>query len=157
TAAAQAWAQTPSPLQEWQYSGGIVLARLFEPDLPKWRTVLGVGAELQPVYDGARAYQVSGGPVFNIQYRDVAFISSGEGLGFNFLRGDHFQVGIVLTYAVGRKETDDLTTLQGMENISAAPVAKAYGSWVVSRRFPLILRVAARQFIGGAQGAVADA
>src|SRR5579871_2966471 len=24
-------AQTPSPLQEWQYSGGIVLARLFEP------------------------------------------------------------------------------------------------------------------------------
>jgi hypothetical protein len=35
-------AQTPSPLQEWQYSGGIILARLFEPDLPRFRTVLGL-------------------------------------------------------------------------------------------------------------------
>lgn len=28
-------AQTPSPLQEWQYSGGIILARLFELNLPQ--------------------------------------------------------------------------------------------------------------------------
>lgn len=56
-------AQTPSPLQEWQYSGGIILARLFQPDLPEWRRVLGVASEVQPVYDGARAYRVSGGPV----------------------------------------------------------------------------------------------
>jgi outer membrane scaffolding protein for murein synthesis (MipA/OmpV family) len=35
-------------------------------------------------------------------------------------------------------------------------VAKLFGSWVVSKRFPLILRVDARQFIGGAQGAVGD-
>src|SRR5450631_3661221 len=34
-------AQTPSPLQEWQYSGGIILARLFEPDLPRVRVCLG--------------------------------------------------------------------------------------------------------------------
>ena len=73
-------AQTPSPLQEWQYSGGIILARLFPPDLPKWRTVLGLASEVQPVYDGARAYRVSGGPVINIHYRDVAFFSVGEGL-----------------------------------------------------------------------------
>ena len=44
-------AQTPSPLQEWQYSGGIILARLFQPDLPTWRTVLGLAAEAQPVYE----------------------------------------------------------------------------------------------------------
>ncbi|MFZ8528467.1 hypothetical protein ACO1NJ_14185, partial [Staphylococcus aureus] len=53
-----AFAQTPSPLQEWQYSGGVILARLFEPNLPKWRTILGVASEVQPVYDGARAYRV---------------------------------------------------------------------------------------------------
>src|SRR6266436_7274895 len=77
-------AQTPSPLQEWQYSGGIILARLFQPDLPGWRRVLGVASEVQPVYDGARAYRVSGGPVINIYYRDIAFLSTWEGLGFNF-------------------------------------------------------------------------
>src|ERR1700676_5749828 len=74
-------AQTPSPLQEWQYSGGIILARLFEPDLPRFRTILGLAAEVQPVYDGSRAYRLEGGPVINIHYRDIAFISRGGGLG----------------------------------------------------------------------------
>jgi outer membrane scaffolding protein for murein synthesis (MipA/OmpV family) len=153
----RALAQTPSPLQEWQYSGGIILARLFEPDLPTWRTILGVGAELQPVYDGARADRVSGGPVINIHYRDVAFLSTGEGLGFNFLRGDHYQVGVGVTYDLGRKEKDDLTNLRGMGDIPAAPVGKLYGTWVLSKKFPLILRASARQFVGGAEGAVGDA
>lgn len=149
-------AQTPSPLQEWQYSGGVILARLFEPDLPRWRTVLGAAAEVQPVYDGARAYRLSGGPVINIHYRDVAFLSSGEGLGFNFVRSDHVQIGMGVTYDLGRREKDDLTNLHGMGDIPAAPVAKLYGSWVLARKFPLILRVAARQYMGGDQGAVAD-
>src|ERR1700682_2221465 len=78
-------AQTPSPLQEWQYSGGIILARLFEPDLPRYRTILGLAAEVQPVYDGSRAYRVEGGPVINIHYLDIAFISTGEGVGYNVL------------------------------------------------------------------------
>jgi hypothetical protein len=33
-AARTAYAQTPSPMLEWQYSGGIILARLFETNLP---------------------------------------------------------------------------------------------------------------------------
>ncbi len=152
-----ACAQTPSPLQEWQYSGGIILARLFEPNLPEWRSVVGAAAEVQPVYDGSHAYRLSGGPDFLFYYRDVAFISSGEGIGYNFLRGDHYQFGLGLTYDLGRKEKDDLTNLQGMGDIKAAPVGKLYGSVVLSRKFPLILRVDARQFIGGAQGAVGDA
>jgi outer membrane scaffolding protein for murein synthesis (MipA/OmpV family) len=152
-----ALAQTPSPLQEWQYSGGIILARLFGPDLPKWRVVLGTAAEVQPVYDGSRAYRVEGGPVVNIHYRDIAYLSSGEGIGFNFLRGDHYQVGVGVTYDFGRRERDDFANLHGMGDISAAPVGKLYASWVLSRKFPLILRVDARQFMGGAEGAVGDA
>jgi outer membrane scaffolding protein for murein synthesis (MipA/OmpV family) len=149
-------AQTPSPLQEWQYSGGIILARLFEPNLPTFRTVLGLATEVQPVYDGARALQAQGGPVINIHYQDIAYISTGEGIGYNFLRGDHFQFGAGMTYDFGRKMKDDLTNLRGMGDIGAAPVAKLYGTYVLSKKFPLILRVDARQFIGGAQGAVGD-
>jgi outer membrane scaffolding protein for murein synthesis (MipA/OmpV family) len=149
-------AQTPSPLQEWQYSGGIILARLFEPDLPRFRTILGLSAELQPAYDGSRAYRVQGGPDINVYYRDIAFINSGDGIGFNFLRGDHYQVGVSMTYDLGRQVTQDYANLHGMGDISAAPVGKLYGTWVLSRKFPLILRVDARQFIGGAQGAVGD-
>lgn len=150
-------AQTPSPLQEWQYSGGIILARLFEPNLPQWRIVAGLGGDVQPVYDGARALRVNGGPVLDVRYRDIAFFSTGEGLGYNLLRGDHYQMGVGLTYDLGRRMSADLTNLHGMGNIAPAPVAKLYGSVVLSRKFPLILRLAARQFAGGAQGAVGDA
>ena len=150
-------AQTPSPLQEWQYSGGIILARLFEPNLPRWRTVLGIASEVQPVYSGASAYRLSGGPDVLIYYRDIAFISTGEGVGYNYLRGDHYQFGGGVTYDLGRQEKDDLINLHGMGDIPAAPVVKLYGSVVLSKKFPLILRVDARQFIGGAQGAVGDA
>ncbi|MGH8137196.1 MAG: MipA/OmpV family protein [Steroidobacteraceae bacterium] len=152
-----ALAQTPSPLQEWQYSGGVILSRLFEPNPPKWRVITGIAAEAQPVYDGSRASKLQGGPVINIQYRDIAFATTGDGIGYNFLHGDHYQVGIGMTYDFGRREKDDYANLHGMGDISAAPVGKLFASWVLSRKFPMILRVDARQFMGGAQGLVGDA
>jgi outer membrane scaffolding protein for murein synthesis (MipA/OmpV family) len=152
-----AQAQTQSPLQEWQYSGGIILARLFEPNLPEWRDVVGAAGEVQPAYDGARAYKVSEGPVINIYYRDIAYFSTGEGLGYNFLRGDHYQIGVGVTYDLGREQSLDGANLNGMGDIKAAPAGKLYGSWVLSKKFPLILRVTARQYIGGAEGAVGNA
>jgi len=149
-------AQTPSPLQEWQYSGGIILARLFQPDLPTYRTIVGLAADYQPAYDGSRAYHIEGGPVLNAYYKDAAFISTGDGIGYNFLRGDHYQIGASVTYDLGRKMTLDYANLHGMGNISAAPVGKVYATWVISKKLPLILRVSARQFIGGTQGAIGD-
>jgi outer membrane scaffolding protein for murein synthesis (MipA/OmpV family) len=151
-----ALAQTPSPMQEWQYSGGIILARLFQPDLPEYRTILGLAATGQPVYDGSRAYHVEGGPVFNLYYRDVAYISTGDGIGFNFLHGDHYQVGVAATYDLGRRMSLDYANLHGMGDLSPAPVGKVYATWVISRYLPLILRVDARQYVGGADGAVGD-
>ncbi|MGH9560758.1 MAG: MipA/OmpV family protein, partial [Terracidiphilus sp.] len=148
--------QTPSPLQEWQYSGGVILARLFQPNLPDWRVILGTAAEVQPVYAGSQAYRLQGGPVVNIWYRDIAFVTTGEGIGYNFLRGDHYYLGAGVTYDFGRRERDDYTNLRGMGDIASAPVAKLFGSYVLSKKFPLILRVDARQLIGGANGAVGD-
>ncbi|HEY3808429.1 MAG TPA: MipA/OmpV family protein [Steroidobacteraceae bacterium] len=151
-----AGAQTPSPLQEWQYSGGIILARLFDPDLPEFRRIVGVAAEAQPAYDGSRAYRIEGGPNVNIYYRDAAYISTGDGIGYNFLRGSHYQVGVALSYDMGRTMSQDYANLHGMGNIGVAPVGKLYATWVISKKLPLILRVDARQFMGGAQGAVGD-
>ena len=151
-----AGAQTPSPMQEWQYSGGIILSRLFEPSLPEWRDILGLAAEAQPAYAGAHAYRVRGGPVIDIQYSDIAFASTGDGIGYNFLRGDHYRVGAAVAYDFGRRERDDYANLRGMGDISAAPVAKLFGTFVLSKKFPLILRVDARQILGGANGTVGD-
>ena len=70
--------------------------------------VLGAAADTQPVYAGADAYRVQGGPVIDIEYRDIAFLSTGDGLGVNFLRGDHYRVGAAIAYDRGRLERDDL-------------------------------------------------
>jgi outer membrane scaffolding protein for murein synthesis (MipA/OmpV family) len=149
-------AQTPSPLTEWQYSAGIPLEELFEPTRPQWRVVLGAAAAVQPVYSGARAYRVLGGPVINIRYKDLAFVSLGEGLGVNIARGEQYHVGIALGYDLGRRVSQDRVNLRGLGNISVAPSVKLFGSWVVSKAFPLVIQADVRQIVGGADGALGD-
>lgn len=151
-----AWSQTPSPLQEWQYSGGIILQQLFEPNLPDWRVVLGVAAEDEPVYPGARATRVEGGPVVNIRYRDLAFFSIGEGLGVNILRGRYYRVGVAVGVDRGRRVPDDYSNLHGLGDIAIAPYLKLFGSYVVSKDFPMVIQTDVRQLFGGAAGALGD-
>jgi outer membrane scaffolding protein for murein synthesis (MipA/OmpV family) len=148
--------QTPSPLQEWQYSSGIVLERLFEPNLPDWRVVLGAGAEARPLYDGSALSRVQGGPVINIRYNDIAFVSVGEGVGVNVLRGENYRAGVVLGYDLGRRVEDDIGHLHGLGDIGRAPVVKLFVSYAISKEFPLVLRGDVRQIIGGADGMLAD-
>jgi len=151
-----ALSQTPSPLQEWQYSSGIALEKLFEPKLPQWRVVLGAGAEARPLYDGSELSRVQGGPVINIRYDDIAFVSVGEGVGVNVLRGENYRAGVVLGYDLGRRVEDDLGHLRGLGDIERAPVVKLFVSYAISKEFPLVLRGDVRQIIGGADGMVAD-
>jgi outer membrane scaffolding protein for murein synthesis (MipA/OmpV family) len=151
-----AWSQTPSPLQEWQYSGGIILQQLFEPNLPDWQAVLGLATATEPVYQGARAYRARVGPVINIRYKDLAFYSVGEGLGINFLRGRYYRVGVSVGYDLGRRVPDDYPNLHGLGDIAWAPYVKLFGSYVLSKDFPMVIQVDVRQIMGGASGAVGD-
>jgi outer membrane scaffolding protein for murein synthesis (MipA/OmpV family) len=148
--------QTPSPLQEWQYSGGLILAQLFEPNPPKWRTVLGLSAQVAPLYDGSKPYRVEGGPVIDVRYYNTAFVSIGEGIGVNILHGDHYRAGVALGYDLGRDVSDYTSHLHGLGDIQPAPFVKVFGEVVLAKKFPLVLRVDARQFVGGADGAVGD-
>src|SRR5437868_14690494 len=60
--AAGVQAQTPSSLSEWQYSVGVPLERLYEPEIPTWQVVVGVAGAVRPFYDGAQRYHFLGGP-----------------------------------------------------------------------------------------------
>ena len=153
-----AFSQTPAPLQEWQYSAGIVLVKMFEPTLPDWRVQVGLAAEETPLYEGARAFHTLIGPVIDVRYRDIAFASVGEGLGVNLVRGENYRAGIALGYDLGRRESKDLDHLKGLGNIEVAPVAKIFGSYVISKEFPLVLRADVRRYVGGrsAEGWVGD-
>ena len=151
-----AFSQTPSPLQEWQYPGGTILEKLYEPNLQDWRVVLGAAVAAMPRYDGARSYRESPAPVIVILYRDIAFASVGEGLGVNLLRGTNYSAGVSIGYDLGRPMSDEYQHLHGLGDISAAPVVKLFGSYVISKEFPLILRVDARRIVGGANGLLGD-
>ncbi len=149
-------AQTPSPLQEWQYSGGVALEKMFEPELPDWRVVIGAAVEHKPLYDGGELTRTIGGPVINVRYKDFWFASVGEGIGFNLWSGEHYRAGLALTYDLGRYVHDDVTHLHGLGDLKIAPAPKAFVSYVISKSFPLVVRADVRQIVGGADGVVAD-
>jgi outer membrane scaffolding protein for murein synthesis (MipA/OmpV family) len=149
-------AQTPSPLQEWQYENGIVLEKLFAGKMPTWQRVVGVSVATQPTYPGSKAYEVEGGPVFDIRYKDIAFFSVGEGLGVNLLRGKQFRAGVALGFDRGRHVSDDYPRLHGLADIGNAPTLKAFASAVISKRFPAVVRVDIRQILAGSEGWVGD-
>jgi outer membrane scaffolding protein for murein synthesis (MipA/OmpV family) len=154
-AGGQAQAQTPSPIAEWQYSSGIELQKRFEPDHPasNWRGTVGASVATQPSYLGSDHYDITGGPNFDIRYKDVAFLSTGEGLGVNLLFTDHFRLGAALGYDLGRHEDDD-RRLRGMGNISSAVVPRLFAAMVL---FPVTFRLDIRKGIGGNKGIIGDA
>jgi outer membrane scaffolding protein for murein synthesis (MipA/OmpV family) len=151
-----ACAQTPSPIQEWQYPGGIELERLFAQEIPEWDRILGLAASVQPVYSGASRYRASEGPVINIRYRDRVFFSTGEGLGADFLQGKHYRVSLSVGVDLGRREEWDISQLRGLGDIPRAPFFKLSSSYVISRRLPIILRADIRKIAGGSAGLVGD-
>ena len=151
-----ACAQTPSPLQEWQYPGGIELERLFAQEIPEWDRILGLAASVQPVYSGSSRYRASEGPVINIRYRDRVFFSTGEGLGVDFLQGKHYRVSLSVGLDLGRREESDIAQLRGLGDIPRAPFFKLSSSYVISRRLPIILRADIRKIAGGSAGLVGD-
>lgn len=149
-------AQTPSPMQEWQYSGGIALENLFLPSTPEWDVILGIAASTKPAYSGASQYEAAGGPVINIRYRNRVFLSSGEGLGVDVLQGKQYRVSLSLGLDLGRRMAWHYETLHGLGDIPRAPFAKLAGTYVISKRLPILLRADIRKIAGGAAGLEGD-
>ena len=152
--ASAAQAQTPSPLGEWQYSAGIVLKQRFDTEHPKWEELLGFGGEFEPRFEGSDTYHFQPGPTIDIRYRNLAFLSTGEGLGVNLLRGMNYRAGLALTYDLGRDEGTNLARLHGIQDISASPELKFFGEYVF---FPVITRLDVRTGFGGHGGWIGDA
>ena len=149
--AGDARAQTPSPLQEWQYSAGVDLIKLFVPVIRVWRIDMGVAADYRPLYEGAKNYRVLGGPVIDIRYQDLAFFSIGEGIGVNLIRDVNYRAGISIGYDLGRRDEQALTHLAGLSDVGRAPVIKLFSDYVIPKEWPLVLRVDASKIIGGAR------
>jgi outer membrane scaffolding protein for murein synthesis (MipA/OmpV family) len=155
-AARGARAQTPSPMQEWQYSGGIALENLFAPTPPRWDVIAGIATSIQPAYSGASQYEAAVGPALNVRYRNRAFLSTGEGLGVNVLVGKQYRVSLAVGLDLGRRMSSHYATLHGLGDIPRAPFFKLAGTYIISKRLPVLLRGDIRKVAGGAGGLVGD-
>lgn len=148
---APAAAQTTSPLAYWQYSAGEVLAPIGGPTA-EWRGVVGVGTTVRPAYQGARRFVLQPDLLFDLRYRDLFFLSDGDGLGVNLLHGRTYRAGIAMAYDLGRADDYD-GHLRSLHNISPAPEAKLFGEVAL---LPVVLTGAVRKGIGGHDGYIAD-
>jgi outer membrane scaffolding protein for murein synthesis (MipA/OmpV family) len=152
-AALAAWpvaAQTP-PLANWQYSVGEVLVPLGGP-VPEWRIILGGGALMEPIYGGSQRYSALPSVVFDVRYKDIAFLSDGEGVGVNLLRGPTYRAGLAITYDLGRNHHVQ-TRLAGLGNIDPAPEAKLFAEYFLA---PFVYTFDVRKAIGGHDGVIGD-
>ena len=70
-----------------------------------WSVTLGAGATVQPPYDGSDEFGILPFPVVDVRYKDIVFLSSAEGLGWNAFKTRNFRVGPVLTYYLGNSDT----------------------------------------------------
>jgi outer membrane scaffolding protein for murein synthesis (MipA/OmpV family) len=151
-----AHAQTPSPLGEWQYSAGIPLEKMYRGSEDNWQVRVGIGSTFEPRYTGADVYHTLVGPSLDIRYKDLAFFSTGEGLGVNVIQGQNWRASVALVYDLGRRAADNPSNLAGLGNINPAPEVKVAAEYVISKDFPLVFRAALTRSFGGSNGYIAD-
>lgn len=146
-------AQTPSPLAYWQYSvGELLAAREGQSEGKTWDLTLGGGAMAVPKFEGAKHYQGEPSLILDVRYRDLAFLSDGEGLGVNLLRGKNYRAGVAIGYDLGRDQHDD-GRLKGLGNVGAAPEGKLFAEYFL---LPVVFSATLRQAVGGHNGLLAD-
>jgi outer membrane scaffolding protein for murein synthesis (MipA/OmpV family) len=144
-------AQTPSPLANWQYSVGEVLVPLGGP-VPDWRVTLGGGVDVGPIYEGAKRYQASPSVVVDVRYKNIAFLSDGEGIGVNLIRGQTYRAGVAVAYDLGRDHHAQ-HRLTGLGNVDPAPEAKVFAEYFL---LPFVYTVDIRKGVGGHDGVIGD-
>ncbi len=144
-------AETPTPLADWQFSAGEVLSSLDGP-VPDWRVTLGPGVDVQPTYPGAKRYTIEPAGIVDLRYLDLAFLSDGEGIGVNILRGQGYRAGVAISYDLGRNHHDDPRLAQ-LANISPAAEPKLFAQTFLK---VVVLTANMRKGLGGHDGVIGD-
>ena len=151
--ARDASAQTPSPLGEWQYSAGVPLRKLYEPNISTWDISMGAAMTLQPRYAGPDRYRVMGGPTIDIRIATCSSCRPAKA-GAN-ARGPNWRVSLSVGYdpaPLGRRPPAPERPRQHQRGAGDETGGRLRDLEGVS----LVLRADIRRSIGGSNGWVGD-
>lgn len=133
------------------------------PPTPTWTLTIGTAAIVAPAWQGSRDTAFSIFPDIRLAYKDTAFLSVQEGLGWNMINRDGWKVGPIARLRFGRREstggspflvTGGSTALRGFGNVGIAGEFGGFVQYSPDRR--LALRAELRQGTGGHKGLVAE-
>jgi MipA family protein len=108
---------------------------------PDWTIDIGAGATFTPKFPGAKDNQVLPLPFFAINYRDIVFASTRDGLGINLLNAYGFKAGPILKVGMGRQRSDDKTYLRGLTDVDTTLEGGAFLSYSFDPYFTTKLEV----------------
>jgi MipA family protein len=102
---------------------------------PDWTIDVGAGVLFTPKFPGAKDNKVLPLPFFAINYRDIVFASTRDGLGVNLLNAYGFKAGPILKVGMGRQRSDDKTYLRGLTDVDATLEGGAFLSYTLDPYF----------------------
>jgi outer membrane protein len=117
-----------------------------------WRFAVGAAVFGAPEYEGANEYQVRAFPSAEVRYRDLAFLSVREGLGWVAVRSDRFRAGPLIKYRFEREE-DDSPALSGLGDVEGTIEAGGFAELDVG---PVEFVGEVRQGLNGHEGLIAE-
>ncbi len=113
-----------------------------------WDVVVGLGAGYGPDYEGSDNYEFSPLPILEITWNDRIYLSTGEGLGAYFYKGDQLSFKGGIGYNGGRDESDN-SHLRGLGDIGGAAVLNAGLEYEIG---PLTPYIELEKSLGGSDG-----
>jgi len=133
------------------------------PPPPTWVLTVGIAPIVAPAWQGSRDTAFSVFPDLRVNYKDTAFLSVQEGLGWNAINQDGWKIGPIAKIRFGRREstggspfliTGGSTALRGFGDVRLAGEFGGFAQYSPNRR--VTLRAEVRQGTGGHTGLVAD-
>lgn len=111
------------------------------PPSADWTIDVGAGAIFTPKFPGAKDNKVLPLPFFAINYREIVFASTRDGLGINVINAYGFKAGPVLKVGMGRQRSDDKAYLRGLTDVDATLEGGAFLSYSYDPYFTAKLEV----------------
>jgi outer membrane scaffolding protein for murein synthesis (MipA/OmpV family) len=137
------------------------------PPAPTWVLTVGFAPIFAPAWQGSRDMALSVFPDVRVNYKDVAFLSVQEGLGWNAINRDGWKIGPIARLRFGRQESNGGSPFlitggsEALRGFGDVGIAGEFGGFVqyspagvLGRR--VALRAEVRRGVGGHEGVVAE-